>query len=104
MCGQNGRARSYKGGEQGGYITRDERGLKDRRHSSIQSQEEPILEQEERSVAASGNLQSIRDVRRPDDWDGDVHQQKTVYVLQISRGKSLLKDFYLWTLPVPKTR
>ena len=75
---------------EGGCITRDEWDLMERRHTGIQGQEEPILEPEERSVAASGNLLSIREVKKTDDWGQDVRQQKAVYVHQNSQGKSLL--------------
>ena len=69
---------------------RDEWDLKARRHTGIQGREEPILEPEGRSVAASGNLLSIRDVKKTDDWGRDVCQQKAIYVHQNSQGKPLL--------------
>jgi len=73
-----------------GCVTRDEWDLKEHRHTGIQGQEDPILEQEGRSVTASGNLPSIREVKRTDDWGRDVRQQKAVHVRQNSQGKSLL--------------
>jgi len=42
-----------------------------------------------KSVAASGNLLSIREAKKTDDWGRDVRQQKAVYVHQNSQGKSL---------------
>jgi len=73
-----------------GYITRDEWDLKKRRHTGIQGKEEPILEPEERSVTTSGNLLSIREVKKTDEWGLDVRQQKAVYVHQNCQVKSLL--------------
>jgi len=75
---------------EGGCITQDEWDLKERCHTGIQGQEELILELEERSVAASGNFLSIREVKKTDDWGRDVRQQKAVYVHQNSQGNSLL--------------
>jgi hypothetical protein len=51
--------------KKGGYINRDDRGLKKRRHSSFQDQEEPILEPEGMSVSMSGKRPNIREVREP---------------------------------------